>query len=248
MTEGRRRAHVHERSIRAPLVPPPVRRKGRFVPSSDSWLLAGLDEDERKLASGVLQSCAGHRLAAGTRRRTSELADPEALIVENGFLVVRASPPSGRHMIVMEAGRASILLPPSAGEHVEALTDSWLTTLPASALQALLAIPPVAATLFRALGAALRQRQDAASYLASVHHVDRVRQKLAQLAREFGRVQPDGIRIGFPLTHDLLAEMVASARETVTRSLDELHRGGFVARDGHSYRLLISPEALDAPG
>jgi CRP-like cAMP-binding protein len=98
------------------------------------------------------------------------------------------------------------------------------------------------------MGAALRLRQDAGSYLASVHHVDRVRQKLAQLAREFGRVNPDGIRIEFPLTHDLLAEMVASARETVTRSLDELHRGGFVTRDGHSYRLLISPEALDASG
>jgi DNA-binding IclR family transcriptional regulator len=41
--------------------------------------------------------------------------------------------------------------------------------------------------------------------------------------------------------------MVASARETVTRALDELQRSGFLARDGHSYRLLISPEALNIP-
>jgi hypothetical protein len=238
----------HERSIRTSLVHPPVTRKGRLAPSIESWLLGGLDDDERKLASGVLQSCAAHRLAAGTRRRLSELGNAEALIVENGFLVVRAFPPSGRHMVVVEAGEASILLPPSAREHLEALSDSWITTLPDSQLRDLLAIPGVAATLFRGLGTALRRRQDAASYLASVHNVDRVRQKLAQLAREFGRVKPDGIRIEFPLTHDLLAEMVASARETVTRSLDELHRGGFVVRDGHSYKLLISPEALDGLG
>ncbi|MGH3021921.1 MAG: Crp/Fnr family transcriptional regulator [Gaiellaceae bacterium] len=178
----------------------------------------------------------------------SELRNAEALIVENGFLVVRASPPSGRHVVVVEAGAGSILLPPNDREHLQALADCWVTVLPVSQLEALLAIQGVAATLFRGMGAALRLRQDAGSYLASVHHVDRVRQKLAQLAREFGRVNPDGIRIEFPLTHDLLAEMVASARETVTRSLDELHRGGFVTRDGHSYRLLISPEALDASG
>jgi DNA-binding IclR family transcriptional regulator len=68
-----------------------------------------------------------------------------------------------------------------------------------------------------------------------------------QLAQHFGRVRPDGIRLEFPLTHGLLADMIAPARETVTRCLDELERDGFLVRDGHSYRLLISPEALDAP-
>ena len=109
-------------------------------------------------------------------------------------------------------------------------------------------MPGMATTLFRGLESALRLRRDATSYFANVHHVDRVRQKLVQLAREFGRVNPEGVRIEFPLTHDLLAEMVASARETVTRGLDELQRSGFVARDGHSYTLLISPEALEASG
>jgi CRP-like cAMP-binding protein len=102
--------------------------------------------------------------------------------------------------------------------------------------------------LFRALGSALRLRQEATIYVASVHHVDRVRLKLLQLAREFGRVSSEGIRLEVPLTHDLLAEMIGSARETVTRCLDELQRSGFVVRDGYSYRLLISPDVLDAQG
>ena len=150
--------------------------------------------------------------------------------------------------MVAEARPGSILLTPSDREHLQALTDCWVTVLSWPQLERLLAIPGVAATLFRGLGTALRLRQDATSYFANVHHVDRVRQKLVQLAREFGRVNPDGIRIELPLTHDLLAEMVGSARETVTRGLDELQRNGFVAREGHTYTLLIPPEALELPG
>jgi CRP-like cAMP-binding protein len=103
-----------------------------------------------------------------------------------------------------------------------------------------------AAALFRSLMSALRVRQEAARYYGSVRHVDRVRAKLLQLGRQFGRVTPIGIRVEFPLTHHLLADMIASARETVTRCLDQLHRDGFLVRDGHSYTPLLSPEALDA--
>jgi CRP-like cAMP-binding protein len=225
-----------------------VRKQGQLIPSIDSWLLDGLDEHETKLASRTLESCPAHLSPAGSRRHIGDLARAEALSVESGFLVVRASSPSGRHLVVTEGGAGSLLLPPNDREHVQALTDCWVTVVPLPQLKGLLAIPGVAATLFRSLGTALRLRQDATSYFANVHHVDRVRQKLVQLAREFGRVNPDGIRLEFPLTHELLAEMVASARETVTRGLDELQRSGFVARDGHSYTLLIPPEALDAPG
>jgi CRP-like cAMP-binding protein len=225
-----------------------VKREGRFFPHTDSWLLDGLGEDEKKLASRILETCAAHHLPAGSRRRIGDLVRAEALLVENGFLVVHTSSPSARQVVVAEAGAGSMLLAPSEREHVQALTDSWATVLPLAPLEDLLAIPGVAITLFQALETALRLRQETTSYLANVHHIDRVRLKLLQLAEQFGRVSTDGIRLEFPLTHDLLAEMVGSARETVTRCLDELQRSGFVARDGHSYRLLISPEALDAPG
>jgi CRP-like cAMP-binding protein len=223
-----------------------MRRQARFFPHIESWLLDGLDKDEKRLASEALETCAAHLLPAGSRWRISDLAQAEALIVENGFLVVRASSSSARHVVVAEAGAGSILLSPNDREHLQALTDCWVTVLPLAQLEGLLAIPGVAATLFSGLRVALRLRQDATRCFAGIRHADRVRQKLVQLGREFGKVNPDGIRLEFPLTHDLLAEMVASARETVTRSLDELQRSGFVVRDGHSYRLLISPEGLDA--
>jgi CRP-like cAMP-binding protein len=220
----------------------------RFFPHIDSWLLDELDEGDMKLASRILETCAAHLLPADSRQRTGDLAQAEALVVENGFLVVRSSSPSGRPVVVAEAGAGSILLAPTEGEHVQALVDSWITVVPLAPLEDLQAIPAVAAMLFRVLGSALRLRQEATIYLSSVHHVDRVRLKLLQLAEQFGRVSPEGIRLEVPLTHDLLAEMVGSARETVTRCLDELQRSGFVVRDGHSYRLLISPNVLHGQG
>jgi CRP-like cAMP-binding protein len=74
-----------------------------------------------------------------------------------------------------------------------------------------------------------------------------VRRKLLQLAESYGHVVQDGIRIDFPVSHILLAEMIGSSRETVTRALDELQRDGFVARCGHTYRLLVSPDRVLDP-
>jgi CRP/FNR family transcriptional regulator len=71
-----------------------------------------------------------------------------------------------------------------------------------------------------------------------------VRRQLLELAREHGRVRRDGIRIDLPLTHDLIADMVGCARETVTRAFDELQREGFVERCGPSYQLRVRPELL----
>jgi CRP-like cAMP-binding protein len=224
-----------------------MKRERWFLPHVDSWLLDGLDEDEKKLASAILESCTALLLPAGSRRRIGDLARADALIVERGFLVIRASSRSARRVVVAEAGGGSVLLAPHDQEHLQALTDCWVTVLPSSQLEGLLAIPRVATTLFRGLGTTLRLRQNATSYFANVHHADRVCLKLLQLGKQFGRVSPDGIRLELPLTHDLLAEMIASARETVTRAVDELQRSGFVVRDGHSYRLHISPEELDAP-
>jgi CRP-like cAMP-binding protein len=219
----------------------------RFYPQAASWLLDGLDEGDKRLASRILERSRSRFLPAGFRGSTPDLARAEAVLVEDGFVVVRTSPPSARSMVVAEAGAGSVLLPPSDQEHLHALTDSWVTAVPPDVLEGLLAMPSAATALVRGFGAALRVRQDATTLLASVRHVDRIRQKLVQLAREFGKVNPNGIRLDFPLTHDLLAEMVASARETVTRGLDELQRSGFVVREGHSYTLLVSPDALHQP-
>src|SRR6266542_3772236 len=84
---------------------------------------------------------------------------------------------------------------------------------------------------------------EAIANFAPTRHLDRVRRKLLQLGRSYGHVVRDGIRIDFPVSHALLAEMIGSSRETVTRALEELRSLGFVARSGSTYRLLVPAEA-----
>lgn len=147
-------------------------------------------------------------------------------------------------MITCEAGPGSVLLPPAQEEVLFGLVDSRLVAIPESAVGELLLVPSAARTLLQQLAATLGQMQEAIGNFANTRHLERVRNKLLQLARNYGRVGRDGIRIDFPVSHTVLAEMIGSSRETVTRALDELQRAGFVARRGHTYRLLISPDGL----
>jgi CRP-like cAMP-binding protein len=91
----------------------------------------------------------------------------------------------------------------------------------------------------------VRQKQRTILALASSHHVDRLREKLLQLAEDHGRVGRDGVVLKLPVTHELLAEMIGSTRETVTRAVDALERDGFLRRQGREYVLRVSPGALE---
>jgi CRP-like cAMP-binding protein len=66
--------------------------------------------------------------------------------------------------------------------------------------------------------------------------------KLAQLARSYGRVGTDGLVLDLPLTHELLAEMVGSTRETVTRALARLAHEGMIRHERGRYRLAVRPD------
>lgn len=184
------------------------------------------------------------RLRDGATERPDSLGDTSFVIVEEGFVVIRSAVAAGRGVILCHAGTGALLPAPLAGETLEALVGARITLVSETTYGKLLAYPEVAAVLSDALRATLRQEQASLANFASVRHVERVQWKLLQLAREHGRVAADGVRLDFPLTHDLLAEMIGSARETVSRAIDRLERIGFLVREGRSYRLLIQPDAL----
>jgi CRP-like cAMP-binding protein len=170
------------------------------------------------------------------------------LVVEEGFVVVRATFPADvRSVVTVEAGPGAVLLPPTADEVVVALGPSRVTAVSADARDQLLASPALARRVVEQLAFGLAQRQEALANFAPTRHIERVRRKLLQLARRYGHVVRDGIRIDVPLSHALLAEMIGSSRETVTRALDELQRDRFVVCAGSTYRLLVPAESLAAP-
>jgi CRP-like cAMP-binding protein len=107
-----------------------------------------------------------------------------------------------------------------------------------------MAIPGAAAALGDALLDAVGDRERSVVNLARFPHSERVRGKLLQLARAYGRVVEGGVLIDLPLTHDLIAESTGSTRETVTLAVRELMGSGFVSRIDRRYRLSIPPEDL----
>ena len=184
-------------------------------------------------------------LAPGGVVHAADLNGAALVLVADGLVVQRSSiPGSSRRTITCHAGEGALVLPPENGDSLAALTAAAVVPISAAARDRLLESPVAARLLVDGLAETLRQKQAAVASLSRLHHVDRVREKLLELAREHGRVGRDGIRLDFPLTHDLLGEMTGSARETVTRALDELQRQGFVQRRGRTYSVCVSPEEL----
>jgi hypothetical protein len=184
-------------------------------------------------------------LDAGETLEPHSLGDAAFVIVEEGLVVLRSGiPGTARRTITCHAGSGSLILPPGPEEVLVALTPATLTVITGDARDCLLQSPEGARRLVEGLALTLRQKHAAIASMSRLHHVDRVREKLIELARDHGRVGREGIRLDFPLTHDLLGEMTGSARETVTRALDELQREGFVVRRGRTYSLHVSPEEL----
>lgn len=185
-------------------------------------------------------------LGRGEARTISSLPDVQMLVVEQGFAFLRGTDRSSDRGVVLCHGGPGSFLPFVDEQHsVVALVDSRLTAITADVFERLLELPGAAHAVVHGLEATLRQKQRTILALASIHHVDRVRQKLLQLASDFGHVARDGVVLPLPITHELLGEMIGSARETVTRAVDELEQAGFLRRQDHSYVLHVSPDTLE---
>lgn len=205
----------------------------------------GLSSPEREQASRILVTCPSFEINGVAHDPGMAFPSGTLLLVADGFVVLRATAGGGRRAVMTcEAGPGSVLLPPSTEELLVGLGSSRLTLIDADARGELLRMPVVAERLVEQLTAALRRKQEGTATFALTRHVERVRRQFLHLGSSYGHVVRDGVRIDFPVSHALLAEMIGSSRETVTRAVDELQRAGFVARNGSTYRLLVSPASV----
>lgn len=208
-------------------------------------LLDGVPSPDADRAAAVLARSPAVEIELGLPYVRASFPTAAFLIVEDGFVVLRATFPNlSRSVITCDAGTGGFLLPPSPEEALFGLDTSRVRVISQEGRDRLLSLPAAAQRIVERLTSALGQRQEAIANFAPTRHVDRVQLKLLQLARRHGHVVRDGIRIDFPVSHALLAEMIGSSRETVTRALEELQRAGFVTRRGSTYFLRASPEAI----
>jgi Crp-like helix-turn-helix domain len=194
---------------------------------------------------GALRNCVELSLAPGEVRPAWSLPASVLIGVTDGFVVVRRTAPSARRSVIVDdASAGGVLLPPTPDDELVGLVPSRVRLVSSAALDELLSERKCAQVIWDALATTLRRREELIASLSNARHVERVRDKLLRLASDHGKVDGRGVRIDLPLTHELLAEMVCSVRETVTRAVEQLEREGFVRREAGGYRVLVDPQRL----
>jgi len=101
--------------------------------------------------------------------------------------------------------------------------------------------PEVAGAL---IGRAMQRSRTLVVNMAIAHYprIDRrLLMLMWHLADRWGRVTPHGIRIPLRLTHQLLADLVASRRPSVTSGLAQLAREGHISKVGDAWLLHGEP-------
>lgn len=114
-------------------------------------------------------------------------------------------------------------------EYAEALEKSTIVLLPNQAIQELLANNPEVALGVTKLYGLRRQRiERRLKYLLFRSNRDRLIHLLLELAERYGRRTPDGVELRIKLSHQELASVIGSTRETVTVVLGELQGEGML--------------------
>ncbi|MGH2966134.1 MAG: helix-turn-helix domain-containing protein [Solirubrobacterales bacterium] len=94
------------------------------------------------------------------------------------------------------------------------------------------------------IGRALMRSRQLALMMAIVHHPKvetRLEMLLWVLAERWATVRPDGVALSLPLTHALLADLVAASRPAVSAALSALAKRGWLRRERHLWLLLGDP-------
>lgn len=204
---------------------------------------------DRVLARLVrLESADAGRLVAGELiERPPELRGAGLLVLDG--LLLRRVGISGR--VGAEVLGAGDLLRPWQGEDDEpslapgaawrVLDECRLAVLDVAFLTRIAPYPEITA---RVVERALKRARHLAILMAIVHQPRlevRLHMLLWQLAGRWGRVSSAGIRLTLPLSHSILAELVAARRPSVTTALGRLAEQGLVRSDGEAWLLPGEP-------
>ncbi len=125
-----------------------------------------------------------------------------------------------------------------------ALTDVELCWLPRDTLLQLAQDhPQLGVRLVKWVGEQAREIQTRLEELLFVDVPTRLMRLLLRLADEYGQVTPDGLLIDLPLTHQEVAELIGSTRETTSLAINQLQKQGLLERRSKRF-LLPDPDAL----
>lgn len=116
------------------------------------------------------------------------------------------------------------------GEHAETTTKSEIVVIPAAALRTVVErSPQLAIGITRLVGFRRRRIEQRLKYLLFHSNRERLTHLLLELAEDYGSVGPGGeIQLSIKLSHQDLASIIGSTRESVTVILGQMQSEGLL--------------------
>lgn len=202
------------------------------------------------VADGDLEQIASHLIERRYPRNTTiveeGLPGDYMYIIREGRVKVTKLSEDGREKILAFfepghfVGDMALLDRSPRSASVKALTPVRVLALSRADFTGLIRkSPDLAIAVIRELSGRLRAVNDQASALSFQRVKDRTKGLLVRLAKEEA---PDGVHLQTPaLTHQQIADMIGTSRETVTRVVKDLKAMGWLGQEGKRY--LVASDA-----
>ncbi len=210
----------------------------RMVPSGELWEALSREERER-----VASFCPERRFPkGGTVFAPGD--SPDALyVVASGLVTLSHVAEDGQQTILRVFGPGDVfgelfLTVKARPFLATALTPCVVTVIPGKTfLQLLSTTPRLGFNFICVLSRHLTEMALDRGQSGHKWSLQRLALTLLRLSAAHGMDEEGGTTIGLPLTHQILADMIGTSRETVTRHLGRLKRQGMVSQSGRSFRI-----------
>lgn len=194
-------------------------------------------QDRAELEAGMHTQCfpKGSRLV-----KQSDISNNLLYVVLSGRLKVFMSNEDGREVLLdflQEGdtfGELSLFDEQPRSATVMTVEDCKIALFPRAYLfECLQRNPNIAIELLKTVIKRMRNTTEQVSSLALLDVYGRIAKTLTNMVK----TQADGKKATDPLTHQELSTMVGASREMVTRILNDLKRGGYIAIENHRIEL-----------
>jgi CRP/FNR family transcriptional regulator len=201
----------------------------------------------------LFASAQSRKYEAGASISDPELSPERAFRCVSGTIKVTKLLASGREILITILQRGSVWSDRSIlngywkDVFVEALEPSEVASVDGTAFEKVVRSSPDLLAMF--MQRISEQVSDALTLLDDFRGRDvasRLARVLVRFSKQYGVPTDNGVRIELPVTHQDLANMIGTARETVSRNMARFRQQGFV-KDGHAATLeILNLDSLEA--
>lgn len=233
-----------DRTVREPVFVTDIVEVLRKVP-----LFSGLQTEDLQTLSSIVT-----RKEFGKKETLFHQGDPgdEFMILTEGSVKVELMNTEGKELTLtiltpfQFLGELALLDDVPRSATVISMEQSVLLSLNKRDFARILeSFPRMSIPMLRQLTRRVRVLTDDIASMAFLDSYSRVTRKLLTLADEMGEATADGhVLIDRPLTHQQLANLVGTTRETVTKILNEMKDNGLLSIRRHRITILDSEELL----